>query len=72
MVSNQWTGRLDWTTGLTIFTTYPAIGVRSCKVEVMCRKLSRAILFWLKVSIHWTGLLNYWTDLLNHKNNFLV
>ena len=26
---------------------YPAICVRSCKVEVMCRKLGRAILFWL-------------------------
>ena len=47
MVSNQWTGLLDWTTGLAIFTIsapYPAIGVRSCKVEVMYGKLGRAIL----------------------------
>ena len=50
-MSNQWTGQLDWTTGLTIFplirAPYLAISVRSYKVEVMCRKLGRAILYWL-------------------------
>ena len=44
---------VDWTTGLDYWTDhFYHLSSHWCKVKVMCRKLGRAILFWLKVFIH--------------------